>query len=168
MSKTARIYEIPRFEHISNELVLQNRQAEIEIIHYLLQTYNLRISEVLSIDNKSFISDKFVYIAGKKGSRDYVIRDVVTIQLLTNCLKMNFPNVFTVNYKTIWHYFKRHYSNDIIYLKDHNSKVTHSFRYKNAQLTLNYTQNPRVIQTVLHHNSLKSQTYYIRKEKTNG
>ncbi len=139
---------------------LRETNYQLFVILLILQTYNVRISEILEAEFPYFHPDKFLILKGKKRSADIIIRDRYILTLVSNLPRLHERLIFfPINYKTVYRYIKRNYSHLFAkYKTKKNYKVTHAFRYANVE----NVSDPSSLQAILHHNSKKSQKYYKR------
>jgi hypothetical protein len=134
------------------------RNDEMDIIINILEIYNPRISEILSLTKKQVIPGKFAFLQGLKGSQDIIIRDRGILTSLEALLKDRQDKVFVyTSYYNVYSYIKKfmsHIVNQVGHKK--NLHVTHAFRYLNVRGGM----EDKTIKAVLHHNSVRSNRYY--------
>ena len=143
----------------------QSREKEFEIIFYLLFHYNFRINELIKIKSKDLIYDYKIIIHISKSKTKEIIRDEFIYKEIKNYFTNHSLNNFTLTYIQFYAWMYKTKNNFIIFSKTKNNKVTHSFRYKNTEKLLNYSQDEKVIKANLHHNSRSSQKFYLPKKK---
>lgn len=148
--------------HITKALELhKGLSARQKIILEILSIYNCRISEILSASLNNYYPDKFLILKGKKRSADIIITDRKILKDISQL--NNFVNdliFYPVTYKQIYDIVKKNYSHLFLkFKKKKNHKVTHGFRF----LNICNVKDKDSIKTILHHNSKKSQDYYITK-----
>lgn len=134
---------------------------KIDIVIYILKTYNCRVSEVLSAKWENFYQDKYLILEGLKGSRNIFIRDSLILNRISNLTRDDDKLIFKyVKYSTIYYYLKKYYSHLGIFVKrKKNVMITHAFRYLNVK----FLDNDKFIRDALYHSSIKSNKYYINK-----
>jgi len=148
---------------ISNQKFTSKCNDEMQIIIDILSLYNCRISEILNLRKQDFHRNKFVTLHGLKKSNDIILRDRSIVASLIKLASMRSDNIFVfTSYKKVYNFIKKNYSHLINSVTTkHNLKVTHLFRYL-ATETFN---NDDEIKVLLHHNSKKSNHFYINKSK---
>lgn len=137
---------------------LQKTDYKLYVCLLILQTYNVRISEILDAEYANLYQSRFLILKGKKRSADIIIRDRFILTHINNLPRLH-PSLlfFPLNYKTVYRYIKKNYSHLFVqYKTKKNYKITHAFRYANVE---NVTDTAS-LQAILHHNSKKSQKYY--------
>jgi len=137
---------------------------QFELIYLIQSRYNYRISEVLNLSLESLQNDFNVCVRLSKCQEYSYIRDVEIYPQLLELFTITHNNSFTVTYKNYYHYLKRVHPEILIKTAGKNSKVTHSFRYKNARALKSITSNKKIIKAKLHHQSVKSQDYYLKNK----
>jgi hypothetical protein len=139
-----------------------NREIEFLTIYKLLKDFNFRIGEVLKLDVNCLIHPNTIIVKIEKSKEYYVFIHEGYYYLLNLIFKNNYNLSFSVTYQEFYRWIKKHHETDIISEANKNSKVTHSFRYKNALNFVNKKMNEKQIQALLKHSSKKSQKYYIK------
>lgn len=135
----------------------------ISAVHLLLERSGGRISEILGIKWSDMIAPGVFVIKGSKKSRSYTIHfpeyDQKEWQLCRSSEKIFGP----LNRTTVWRVFK---SAGIFYTPpgNKNRAVTHSLRHKFAKSVQQVYNDPKVIQDSMRHNSIKSQSHYLKKK----
>lgn len=136
---------------------------EMEIILETLFLYNPRINEILSATKQQFNRAGFMVLKGSKKSADIIIRDRELIKKYHALAEKRETKLFRYTkygdvYRYIWNNLS-HIVNKVA--KKKNCKVTHAFRYLNA----NTFEDEATIKSLLHHNSTRSNHFYTNKLK---
>jgi integrase len=133
-------------------------QDRMSLVIDILKIYNLRISEILSLKWTDIKGSRLIYVEAKKRSRDTVIRDRQIVQSILSLHKIDNTYIFyPLNYHKVYNYIKRNLSH--LFSKKYNtknSKVTHYFRFENANLVHDVSK----VSVLLNHKSHKSAHYY--------
>lgn len=145
-----------------------NNNLQCELILYILKRYNPRISEILNANKTDIIGEKFLVLTGAKGSDNVIIHDEFLCSSLSKLPIFANGKIFNSSYNSIHRYIHTYYCDDIMVNSKGNNKVTHSYRYKNAQLFQKSKRVPDEIKSLLHHKSTKSQTYYLKGPNNHG
>lgn len=143
-----------------------SREQEYFLILYILENYQFRISEVLRLTTRDLLQNYKIAFKLSKSKNYEIIRDVELWNLLSKNVPPESETIFSVTYKQIVGYIKRNAQHLILRRDHHSRKITHSPRYKEAQLLKSKGYPPKLIQAALHHDSINSQKYYYNKKKT--
>lgn len=139
------------------------RGDTFNIITTILVIYNCRIGEILNATWTGFVKDKFLILPAEKNSQNVIVRDREILKSISQLPRISKNLIFPfVSYHSIYHHIKKNYSHllgDIKFRK--NKKITHAFRY----LNIDGIKEDQVIKTILHHNSIRSGSYYKNKIK---
>lgn len=140
----------------------------LELISEILIQYNCRASEILNAKWTNFFPDHFLILEGKKRSQPVIIRDRYILEKIKEVPRVNDTYIFGfIPYSSLYHYFKQTKSHLFKQIKTRKNKaITHAPRYVAASLS----NDEKILKSILHHSSLKSQIYYKRRipnEKTN-
>ena len=153
---------------LNTNAILHDTNDELNLIVAVLSLYNCRISEILSAKKSDIIKNKFVILHGAKGSADIVIRDKATVAAFVALSLNRKSNLFLYsNYSKVYTFIKKNFSHLICQvITKKNNKVTHVFRYINIE----DLQDEKSIKSFLHHNSVRSNSFYTNKirGKKNG
>lgn len=124
----------------------------------ILERYNCRAGEVLEASRKNFIPGRMLIIKGSKHSGDIIVRDVMILDLIEQLPFLDKDKLFpSVTYGTLYNHVKKDYSHLFSKFKTKkNNKVTHGFRFLNANLT----DDPASVKAILNHNSKSSGIFY--------
>ena len=98
----------------------------------------------------------------KKGNIIF-IRDIEIYTQLEKFFNLTPTKKLEISYKEYYYFLLKYHPEKIIHVENHSKKVTHSFRYRNIRNIQKVNPNPKVLKAVLHHKSVKSQEYYLRK-----
>lgn len=136
-------------------------KGRIELIVEILDLYNLRISEVLNLKWSDVIDSKMIYVQASKHSHDTIIRDRQIVQQIIKLHRIDSTYIFKpVTYTQVYTYIKRYLSHRFSKQYDKkNKKITHYFRYKNAQSL----KTKKQVSTMLNHSGQQSARYYNNK-----
>lgn len=140
-----------------------NHNDRMSLIIDILSLYNLRISEILSLKWSDVKQGSYIYVRGKKNSRDTIIRDRQIVSAINQLHHINSIYIFApITYANVYRHIKRYLSHlfDRKYNKK-NSKVTHYFRYKNAESLT----TEKEVSTLLNHSGYNSAKYYNKHLK---
>lgn len=139
---------------ISNKFLSKKEKLILEI----LEVYSPRISEILEAKWLDFQPDFCLVLKGKKHSRDVVIHDRSILDQINKLPRQHEQLIFyPVKYKTMYDRIKRDYGHLFRkYKKKKNEKITHGFRFKNAEKL----RNPHFVTALLNHSSTKTKKYY--------
>lgn len=156
------------FITVLNGLVCNHEEYEplgqLNTILLIQKRYSFRISEILNLNLESLNDDFTIHVKLSKCTEYTVIRDIEVFELLQKIFSHNFNNSFTVTYKNYYNYLKKYHNELLIKSKTNNAKVTHSFRYRKAQMLKDQNKNEKIIKAELHHQSIKSQKYYLKQK----
>lgn len=149
----------------SSDLILPEFEpvgpAQFDVIYYLLKQYNFRISEILKINIHNKTPDGYFIVPISKCDDVFLLSDnIIDDYIAFNPISKS-GNIFNASYKMVYNFFLKNHANDIIIKGKGNNKVLHAFRYKKAKLYKDHNLEGKVLQTALHHKSLKSQIYYL-------
>lgn len=137
--------------------------VQFDLIYYLLDRFNFRISEILNLNINSFVAPKHIIFKLSKSKNYFVVSDKDLYSVMFRIFS-DLPNhKFSVNYLSVYHWILKKHPESVICSAKKNNKVTHAFRYKNAELFSNCERSEEEIKALLKHNSVKSQKYYIKK-----
>jgi integrase len=150
------------FKAIQSDLSIS---PQMRVALSILESYNCRASEVLSARWDDFFPGKFLFLRGKKKSDDIVVRDRTILFDIRYIERSTSPLIFyLLSYNKLYREVKSKYSHLFIKFKGkHNYKVTHGFRYLNAQ----FSNDERRVKVILHHASLRSGKFYNKNLATN-
>jgi hypothetical protein len=157
-----RIYLQVNMNNVFNSIIHnQNFNKKIKIILLILSKYNTRCAEILSAKFSDYYPDIHLILKGSKRSSDITIRDSIILELIKELPASKDNLIFSgVSYRTIYSIVKKNYSHLFKKFKTkHNYKVTHGFRYYNAQ----FVKDSKQLKSVLHHNSEYSGVFYNPK-----
>lgn len=134
-----------------------------DLIIMILMKYNCRISEILSAKWSNFYPDRFLILEGMKKSSNVIVTDSKILYLISSLPKTDPIKIFPyISYYSVYNFIKTKFSHLLSSIRTRkNRKITHAFRYLNIEDLQDETQ----IRDVLHHRSLKSQSYYKGKIK---
>ena len=134
---------------------------QLKIVLLILSKYNCRAKEVLSAKRSNFYPDIHLILKGAKRSQDVIIRDTEILHLISSLPITKEPLLFpAISYRLLYSTVKKNYSHLFVRFKTKkNYKVTHGFRYFNAQ----FTKDENELKAVLHHNSKLSGHFYNPK-----
>lgn len=138
---------------------------QFETVFLFQKRYNFRVSEILRLSKKSLYDDFQIILKLSKCDEYEFIRDEELWKGLFKIFSLNNSETFTINYKDYYRYLKRVHPDVIIKNLGKSNKVTHSFRYHSAKKLKEFNQNKKVLKAKLHHQSIKSQDYYLKKSK---
>lgn len=144
---------------VFNAILSEKTYSErLRIALLILERENCRAKEVLSAEWKNFYPGKFLILKGSKKSADIICRDTAILNLISSLSTNGSPKIFySLDYNKLYRVVKQHYSHIFIKWKGKkNFKVTHGFRYLNANLT----NDSKQVKSILHHNSLTSGSFY--------
>jgi len=136
--------------------------GQMNTILLIQERYNFRISEVLRLSSNCLMPDFNISVKLSKCTAYSIIRDEEIWNLLSEIFAHNINKSFTIPYKSYYWYLSHYHSNLIIRKKNGNNKVSHSFRYKKAQQLQSNDAPEMLIKAQLHHQSKKSQKYYLK------
>jgi len=133
-------------------------------VHLLLARSGGRISEILGIMWQDEISPGVFLIRGSKKSRSYTIHFPDEERLKFQLCKGHTHLFGSMDRTTVWRTFKKA---GIFYTPpgNNNKAVTHSLRHAFARAVQRVDNDPKVIQDSMNHNSIKSQSYYLRNKR---
>ncbi len=132
----------------------------------LQKRFGLRYSEVSSIRNMDILNDQYIFVRGKKRSRNRILfaPDLIRI-LLKHITGSPSTLVFSVSYAQYFHFVAKHVPLQRT-RKNGNRRVTHFFRAKIIQSLASKKQVEfEDIKQFTGHKSKKSIPYYLRKWK---
>jgi hypothetical protein len=100
-------------------------------------------------------------IKGSKGSQDIIVRDLLILDMIDQLPVLSQTYLFpSVNYGILYRTVKKNYSHLFSKFKTRrNQKVTHGFRYLNANLS----NDPAAVKSILNHATTKSGISYNKK-----
>jgi integrase len=140
----------------------------LRLLSSILLQYNCRASEILEATWQDFHYPYFLILRGKKHSANIIIRDSEILQRINSLPRLHNKYIFNyINYNSLYHFFKSNFGHLFTNFRGRkNYKITHGPRYFAARLV----DDPKLVQSILYHNSLKSGKYYNNKlkEKQNG
>lgn len=136
--------------------------GQLNTVLLIQKRYTFRISEVLNLNIESLSDDFNIHVKLSKCNEYSVIRDEEIHSLLKSIFNHNYNNSFTITYKNYYNYLLKYHNGLIIKSNTDNNKVTHSFRYRKAQKLKASDKDPKIIKASLHHQSVKSQKYYLK------
>ena len=148
-----------------NTLPVTTEQLEFSIILYMLSKFTLRISEILRLEFSQIVEPDLIIIRIAKTNEPYFIYDTDLINNIKSLPYGKRDKVFLTSYKRVYNFILKNYSPEVIRTPNHNRKVTHSYRYKNARRLHQLFKNQDYNKTLLHHKSKESQKYYLNKPK---
>lgn len=151
--------------YINDKTVNLNRNLELECIYYLLKNYQFRISEIMNLSLVNLLHNYKIKVIISKTKDVQIIRDDFLFPLLHKIFSDNKSGTFSVNYYNVLRFIKKNYSNEIIRIKNKRRKITHSYRYREAQTLKDNKQDQKTIASSLRHHSFKSQEYYLDNKK---
>ncbi len=138
---------------------------QLETVFLFQKRYNFRTSEILRLSKKCLYDDFQIILKLSKCDEYEFIRDEELWNALSKIFSLNNCETFTINYKDYYRYLNRFHPEVVIKNLGKSNKVTHSFRYVSAKKLKEFTQNKKVLKAKLHHQSIKSQDYYLKKSK---
>jgi hypothetical protein len=141
-----------------------SRLAQFELIFKIQSHYNFRTIEILRLNNSSLYPDDNILIKLAKCEEFEFIRDAEIWNELNTVFTHTENHCFEVSYKEYYSYFCRFKKHHIIKGHTKTRKVTHSFRYVRAKLLKARTDDKKIIKAGLHHQSIKSQEYYLKSK----
>ena len=147
----------------SEKIHYSNREDEFKTVYSLLENYGFRISEILNLSLESLVEPNKIIIKLAKCKDYFVFSDTEKFKILKFIFSQNFDNKFSINYFEFYRWFVKYHSNDIIAEVGKNAKITHSFRYRQAQNFKDCLKNEKQIQALLRHKSKTTQKYYLKK-----
>jgi len=135
--------------------------SQLKVVLLILERYNPRVGEVLRAERRLFIPHRMLIIKGSKGSQDVIIRDLMILDMIEELPILSKTYLFpSLNYGILYRTIKKDYAHLFSKFKTrHNEKVTHGFRYLNANLT----NDPAAVKSILNHTTTKSGTSYNKK-----
>lgn len=137
-------------------------EKEYLIIYHLQNNFQFRISEILRLNSDCLIHNYKIVLTISKSNEKFILRDEFIYNVLQEIFSFNSNGSFSVNYHRYSRWLKRKHRSDIYILKGRNNKITHAFRYTEAQRLKAIKQDEKTIKAGLHHNSVRSQSYYLR------
>lgn len=148
---------------ILKRLQIENLQDQnfYELISDIVIEYNCRANEILRAKWKNFYPDQFLILEGSKSSQPVIIRDKILLEKISKVPRVDEKFIFGfITYNCFYHYFKRYKSHLFPAIKNRKNKaITHAPRY----YAIREITDDKIIKTILHHNSIKSQQYYKRR-----
>lgn len=151
-------------EKLKNYLVAKSHfPNSYDLIIMILMKYNCRIQEILNAEWKDFYPERFLILKGLKKSSNVIVTDSKILDLILQIPKIDSIKIFPfITYYSVYHFIKTKFSHLLSSIRTRkNRKITHAFRYLNIVDLQDETQ----IRDVLHHRSIKSQSYYKNKIK---
>jgi len=132
--------------------------TQLKVILLILERYNCRAGEVLAAKRSLFIPGRMLILKGSKHSNDVIVRDLNILSLIEQLPLLDQDLLFpSVHYQSLYRHVKKNYSHLFIkYKTKKNYKVTHGFRFLNANLI----NDPASVKSILNHASQASGTYY--------
>lgn len=139
---------------------IKQQHPLMDVLVQCLFVYNCRCNEILKAEWKNFFPGRFLVLKGSKKSNDVIIRDRELLAQIATLPRTSPIYIFyPLTYQQVYIYCKRNFSHLFVRFKTKsNYKVTHAFRYSNAELV----SNEDTLKALLHHNSKKSQKFYKR------
>jgi hypothetical protein len=139
--------------------------GQLNTVLLIQQRYSYRISEVLNLDITSLADDFNIQVKLSKCEEYSIIRDEEIYNKLQIIFSHTPKKTFTITYKNYYYFLNKYHNGLVIKSKTHNNKVTHSFRYRKAEKIKQQSNNKKIIKASLHHQSVKSQDYYLNSKK---
>lgn len=165
MTHTENKYAISILGNTSICYSLNSSIAQFELIRKIQNRYSFRISEVLRLNSECLFDDFKIAFQLSKCNDYAIVRDDEIYQELKIIFNKSYNKSFDVSYLSYYNYLIKYFPKLVIRLAGKNNKVTHSFRYRNSRNLFSQIENKKIIQSLLHHKSVNSQTYYLEKPK---
>lgn len=136
---------------------------QFETIFLLQSRFSLRVSEVLRLSLSSLHEDFNICVKLSKCKEYIFIRDEECYIRLLSIFEKSENQTFTILYLDYYRYLKKYHPEIILKTKGKNFKVSHSFRYRNLKKAKEFIKDKQALKAKLHHQSVKSQEYYVTK-----
>ena len=150
-------------EQSFSQVIISDIPERCELIMKIQERYSFRISEILRLNIESLFEDFKILIKLSKTNDFIFIRDIEIYTQLEKFFNLTPTKKLEISYKEYYYFLLKYHPEKIIHVENHSKKVTHSFRYRNIRNIQKVNPNPKVLKAVLHHKSVKSQEYYLRK-----
>lgn len=138
---------------------------QLETVFLFQSRYAFRTAEILRLSKSSLHDDFNICVKLAKCDEYTFIRDEELYNKLYSIFSVNNFESFSITYKDYYRYISKYHKEVIIKNLGRNNKVTHSFRYKSAKKLKELTNDKKIIKAKLHHQSIKSQDYYLRNPR---
>lgn len=138
---------------------------QLHLIVYILCKYSFRISEVLNLHRYDLMKPDVIRFIISKSKHHIIIHDEFLYNHLLITVNKETKKCFSVNYRAVHSFISKNYDFSIIRNLSKNRRITHAFRYHNAERFKAYFNSTETTQNILHHKSQNSQKYYLRKKK---
>lgn len=150
------------FSVLTSSKILQEEGKEVSLVIEILKVYNCRVQEVLNATWEDFFPGKMLILKGLKKSANIIVRDRIILSCIAQLYKWEKDKIFpNVNKQKVQRAMLRHYPGIVSAAgRSKRRRITHAWRYLAARIV----QDEKQTQDILHHRSVKSQSYYKSKK----
>lgn len=155
------INDLIKDDTINESISSSERLMRFNLIYYLQKHFNFRFADIKIINYNQLLYDYYISFLISKSKHYIVIRDEFAWKFLNTYFSSNNYSDLITSYKQYLTFIKYYHPEMIIKSKKINNHITHSFRYLNVKNVNNLRKNKNINAEILHHKSLKSQSYYL-------